>query len=83
MRDLGGWLPGVILIAVGVTLFGVQLLHLDADVIILVIGLVFATAYAATRRYGLLIPAGILTGLGTGILLEDFGARGEPVMSGA
>ena len=79
---MSGWLPGVILIAVGVTLFAVQLLHLDGDVIVLVIGLVFATAYAATRRYGLLIPAGILTGLGAGILLEDFGARGEPAMLG-
>jgi hypothetical protein len=79
---MGGWLPGVILIAVGLTLFAVQLLHLDADVIVLVIGLVFAVAYAGTRRYGLLIPAGILTGLGVGILLEDFGVMGEPVVLG-
>ncbi len=79
---MGGWLPGVILIAVGVTLFAVQLLQLDADVIVLVIGLVFATVYVATRRYGLLIPAGVLTGLGAGILLEDFGVRGEPVVLG-
>src|SRR6266545_6107287 len=79
---VGGWLPGVILIAVGVTLFAVQLLQLDADVIVLVIGLVFAAAYVATRRYGLLVPAGIVTGLGAGILLEDFGVRGEPVVLG-
>lgn len=79
---MGGWLPGVILIAVGMTLFAVQLLNLDADVIVLVIGLVFSIAYAATRRYGLLIPAGIMTGLGTGILLEDFGVVGEPVVLG-
>jgi hypothetical protein len=82
VRDMGGWLPGVILIAVGVTLFAVQLLNLDGDVIVLVIGLVFATAFAATRRYGLLIPAGIMTGLGIGILLEDFGILGEPVVLG-
>ncbi len=79
---MSGWLPGVILIVVGVTLFAIQLLHLDADVIVLVIGLVFAIAYAGTRRYGLLIPAGILTGLGAGILLEDFGVMGEPVVLG-
>jgi hypothetical protein len=79
---MSGWLPGVILIAVGVTLFAVQLLHLDADVIVLVIGLVFAIAFAGTRRYGLLIPAGILTGLGLGILLEDFHVQGEPVVLG-
>jgi len=79
---MSGWLPGVILIAVGATLFAVQLLHLDADVIVVVIGLVFASAFAATRRYGLLIPAGIMTGLGAGILLEDVGAKGEPAMLG-
>jgi hypothetical protein len=79
---MSGWLPGVILIVVGVTLFAVQLLNLDADVVVLIIGLVFATAFVATRRYGLLIPAGIMTGLGTGILLEDLGVRGEPVVLG-
>ena len=79
---MGGWLPGVILIAVGVTLFAVQLLNLDGDVVVLVIGLVFAIAFVATRRYGLLIPAGIMTGLGAGILLEDFGVMGEPVVLG-
>ncbi|HUG06713.1 MAG TPA: hypothetical protein VMQ78_09240 [Candidatus Limnocylindria bacterium] len=82
MRGVSGWLPGVILIVIGVTLFAVQLLRLDADVIVLIVGLVLAIAYAATRRYGLLIPAGILSGLGTGILLEDLGARGEPVVLG-
>src|SRR6266511_5615895 len=79
---MSGWLPAVILIVVGVTLFAIQLVHLDADVIVLVIGLVFAIAYAGTRRYGLLIPARILTGLGAGILLEDFGVMGEPVVLG-
>jgi len=82
VRDLGGWLPGVILIVVGVTLFAVQLLNVDREVIVLVIGLVFAIAFAATRRYGLLIPAGIMTGLGTGILLQDLGVMGEPVVLG-
>lgn len=82
MRDVSGWLPGVILIAVGLTLFAVQLLNLDGDVIVLVIGLVFAVAFAATRRYGLLIPAGIMTGLGTGILLKNVGVMGEPVVLG-
>jgi hypothetical protein len=79
---MGGWLPGVILIAIGLTLFSVQLLNVDGDVVVLVIGLVFAAAFAATRRYGLLIPAGIMTGLGTGILLENAGAVGEPVVLG-
>lgn len=79
---MGGWLPGVILIAVGVTLFAVQLLNLDGEVIVLVIGLVFAIAFAATRRYVLLVPAGIMTGLGAGILLEEGGAMGEPVVLG-
>lgn len=79
---MGGWLPGVILIAVGLTLFAVQLLDLEGDVIVLVIGLVFAIAFGATRRYGLLIAAGIVTGLGAGILLENAGVMGEPVVLG-
>ena len=82
MRDVSGWLPGVILIVIGAALFAIQWLHLDADAIVLVIGLVFVAAYAATRRYGLLIPAGILTGLGAGILLEDLGVTREPVVLG-
>jgi len=77
-----GGLPGVILIVVGVALFAVQLLHLDANVIVLIIGLVFATAFVGTRLYGLLIPAAILTGLGTGILVEDFGYTREAVVLG-
>jgi len=79
---MGGWLPGVILITVGLTLFAVQLLNLDGDVIVLVIGLVCAVAFAATRGYGLLIAAGIFTGLGIGILLENYGLVGEPVVLG-
>src|SRR5256885_1689014 len=79
---MSGWLPGVILIVIGAVLFAIQWLHLDADVIVLVIGLVFVAAYAATRRYGLLIPAGILTGLGAGILLQDFAVTREPVVLG-
>lgn len=79
---MSGWLPGVILVVVGLTLFAVQLLDLDADVIVLVIGLVFVFAFVATRRYALLIPAGVLTGLGSGIVLEDLGVAGEPVVLG-
>ena len=79
---MSGWLPGLILVVVGLTLFAVQLLNLDADVIVLVIGVVFVVAFVATRRYGLLIPAGVLTGLGIGILLEDRGVTGEPVVLG-
>ena len=79
---MSGWLPGVILVVVGLTLFAVQVLNLDADVILLVIGVVFVIAFVATRRYALLIPAGVLTGLGSGIVLEDLGVAGEPVVLG-
>ena len=79
---MSGWLPGVILIVIGATLFAIQWLHLDADIIVLVIGLVFVAAYAATRRYGLLIAAGSLTGLGAGIILQDFAVTREAVVLG-
>ncbi|HEV8230419.1 MAG TPA: hypothetical protein VGQ86_10705 [Candidatus Limnocylindria bacterium] len=82
MREQATWLAGLILIVVGLALFAIQLFHLDADVIVVVIGLVFASAYATTRRYGLLVTAGILTGLGAGIVLEDLRTTREAVVLG-
>lgn len=39
--------------------------------IVLVVGLAFMAAHAVTRRYALLVPGGILTGLGTGIFVSQ------------
>jgi hypothetical protein len=37
----------------------------------LAIGIAFVVAYAMTRKYGFLVPAGVLTGFGTGLLVAS------------
>jgi hypothetical protein len=39
--------------------------------IVLVVGLAFMAAHAVTRKFALLVPGGILTGLGTGIFVSQ------------
>jgi hypothetical protein len=65
---------GVILIAVGAIALIGQLVPLPASLgswIVLAIGLAFLGAAVATRRYGLLVPGGIMTGLGAGIVASE------------
>ncbi len=82
-REVATWLPGAIFVTIGTVLLAVQLFGVNGNVVVLAIGLAFAVGYAATRTYGLLIPAGILTGLGSGILLESYFTRmTEPVVLG-
>lgn len=65
---------GVSLIVLGVLLFVFQLAGVGAESTVLLIGLAFLVAYVATRQYGFLVPTGILTGLGAGIVLAELGA---------
>ena len=65
------WIAGLILIAVGLGFFflrgdGVS----GTQTVAVVISAVFLVAYLLRRSYGLLVPAGILLGLGFGDLLE-------------
>jgi len=76
------WLPGALLITVGIVLFAAQQLGVGWDVIVLVLGLVFLVAYAATRLYGLLIPAAILCGIGVGLVLGHRAPLRETVVAG-
>ncbi len=51
--------------------------------VVAAVGLAFLVAYALTRRYGFLVPGGILTGLGVGIIYESqMHARGATVVLG-
>jgi hypothetical protein len=43
----------------------------------LALGVAFFIAYAATRQYGFLVPAGILTGVGAGVLAATIGNVGD------
>ena len=64
----------IILIVVGAGGLATQTLKPTTDVggwIVLTIGLALLGAFAYTRNYGYLIPGGILTGLGAGIIASQ------------
>lgn len=64
----------VVLIAIGLIGLITQVWQPSADVggwIVLVIGLGFLGIFGYTRRYGYAIPAGIMTGLGAGIVASQ------------
>ena len=64
----------IILIIVGIGGLASQVLENEPDVggwVVLIIGLTFLGAFIYSRRYGFLVPGGILSGLGVGIILEQ------------
>jgi hypothetical protein len=64
----------LILIIVGIGGLATQLLETRLDVggwVVLLIGLTFLGAFFTTHRYGFLVPGGILSGLGVGIVLQQ------------
>jgi hypothetical protein len=73
---------GLLLIAIGSALLLVMATDLGGEVFVLLIGVGFLGAYVMTRAYGFLVPGGILTGLGTGILVESWGGPSEAVTLG-
>jgi hypothetical protein len=73
---------GLLLVAGGVLWFVVATTELDGTVVVPGVGVAFLIAYLATRRYGLLIPAGILCGLGTGLVITAQGGPGGAVPLG-
>ena len=77
-------MPALVLIGLGVVLLMAQLTGVGPEAIVALIGAGFLLAYAVSRQYGLLIPGGIMTGLGIGIIVETqaVGSRGEPVLLG-
>ncbi len=62
-------ITALVLIVVGIVLIIGQLTEMW-QVVLLVLGVGFLVAYFVTRNYGFLVPGGILTGIGVGILLE-------------
>jgi hypothetical protein len=61
-------LIGSLLVALGIFLFVVIQTGVGGEAVPLLIGAAFLISYAVTRNYGLLVPGGILTGLGVGIV---------------
>ncbi|MCS6801706.1 MAG: hypothetical protein RMM58_11395 [Chloroflexota bacterium] len=63
------WLGGGVLVLIGVLLLIAQVVPNFGQFVALIIGLTFLAASFVTRAYGLLIPGGIVTGVGVGIVL--------------
>jgi hypothetical protein len=62
--------PGLVLIGLGL-MFGIlQLTGVGGEAVVAIIGGALLVGYAVTRRYGYLVPGGILTGLGIGIIWQ-------------
>jgi hypothetical protein len=74
----GSWVGGVVLITIGVAFLLGQLLPNAGRYVPLLVGLSFLAVFLVTRTYGFLVPAGIVTGVGAGIVLamEDQGRVG-------
>lgn len=63
---------GLLLIAVGLVLYFLQGTTEGHVTVFLLLGGLFIAAYFSRREYGLLVPGGVLTGLGLGLLAEDW-----------
>jgi hypothetical protein len=81
VRDPRG-VTGLLLIAGGVLWVLVANTDLDGTVVVPGIGAGFLAAYLLTRRFGLLVPGGILTGLGVGLVVAAQNGPGEAVVLG-
>src|SRR5688572_22811001 len=66
----GLWL-GAILIGLGALLLAGQLIPGAGRYVALVVGLALLAGFVMTRAYGFLVPGGIVTGVGVGILLAE------------
>ena len=73
---------GLMLIAAGAALLLMFTTPLGAELLVGLLGAAFLIAHAVTRTYGLLVPGGILTGLGAGILVESQGGPQGAVVLG-
>ncbi len=73
-----GVITGIILIALGLLFLAVQFLgDVGNAVVLILIGSGFVYGYFSRQQYGLLIPGGILLGLGVGDLLEQIPQLGS------
>jgi hypothetical protein len=72
-RDERAWVGGAILIGLGVVLLVAQAVPDFGSFVVLVVGLALFGIFVVTRSYGALVPAGIVTGVGVGIVLTTQG----------
>src|SRR5512146_2777965 len=71
-RRRGGVVGGAILITIGVMVLLSQILGVNAGLFFLpALGAIFLVAGVVSRQIGLLIPGGILMGIGAGTILME------------
>jgi hypothetical protein len=75
-------LTGLLLLGGGLLWLLAVATDLDGAYVVPAIGLGFLAAYVVTRRYGLLVPAGILAGLGAGLVVAASGGPEGAVVLG-
>jgi len=68
-RNDGAWVGGLILIVIGLVFLAGQFVTNASHYVVLGVGLTFLVAFFATRNYGFLVPAGIVSGVGVGLVL--------------
>jgi hypothetical protein len=82
-RDRGPLAIGAVILTVGVVLLAYQFNDtLAAGNAPLVIGLAFIVWWAVSGNFGLVVPGGVLGGIGLGMILEQAGFYGEAVALG-
>ncbi|CAN5230904.1 hypothetical protein BH24CHL7_BH24CHL7_07280 [soil metagenome] len=77
--DRGQLIGGVVIAAIGVLLLAAQTIEQLGQYIPLLTGGMLVFAFLMTRQYGFLVPGGIVTGVGVGIVLvgeDPTGTRG-------
>lgn len=75
-------LTGLLLVCGGLLWLLAVTTDLDGAYVVPAIGLGFLAGYVATRRYGLLVPGGIVTGLGAGLVVAASGGPDGAVVLG-
>lgn len=75
-------IAGLLLVAIGGALLLATTTDVGGEVVVAGIGVAFLVSFAMSRNYGMLVPGGILTGLGGGIIMESLGAGGGSVPLG-
>lgn len=73
------WIGGAVMIAIGLMLFMAQIVKDERIGFLLmpVLGLFFIAMGIGTRNSGIMVPGGILSGLGTGLMLVSTGTFNE------
>ena len=73
--------PGIALVVIGATLLLLLQIGAPGEVVVALVGAALLVVYAATRVYGFLVPGGIVTGLGVGLVVEPvLGRPGAPLL---